>query len=1281
MSAFPTRLFPLGWRLVLLAFCLGAAKALVAEPPPFTEPVSFSFKISGVGGGIMTVHDETGPHPIGHTTYNASTESSDLGLARLRPGQKYSVNFQGSGPVEFWLSYIAPANYQLWIEEAGTGLAYPSDLTYEYTGGGEYNWYNYIIELRPILDQSRAGLGDFTGVSIGNSITWSVGLGGLRSGKSAGRISFREKDLTNAPADRARLYYSEQTNDAQIWVAKDGPARLRQIATAQGIVDFIDIDSGNPGSGYNIKFYNWHVSPTPPSYDSGLGRWIPSGAAWRNIRVEPYNATTHTLKITVTENGDDRVSVLQLGQGSGTMASGNYVLILNEGTGAPWARTTTHTSTKSGGVRNEVVEVKGPDNVVVAKAKFTYSEPGDWGEELWTVVAYETASLVAGTTTYDYYTDSANRGNYRRMRSVTDPTGNWVAMQYYDDWDKRGQLKYEFHPYKDDPATVSLNAGSGRVLYFDYATADWTGRHSQPSLRQEFVGGLETGRSVMAIADVAGASPARTRTTVAAYAGPGVAQTSVIETYRGDAGADFIGQLYSVKAADESQVSYALARGIFDHNARTFAPNSGGHDWRVMAFHGSQSGTVGTQISTHVDQNFEPIYLVPEKSILEITYFNNSGLVIRTETQVYTNAGTFAPLTHEDVGYMADSGRLYRREANNGAISERSYHAGRLNRTLDAAGVSVRYEYDELNRVIQARKDGVAASSPHDAQPTVYTHYVYDAANNVKQTATTKSANRPALGSPTDELDVFATASYDFAGRPVQTVANAGTTHALTTGFLFEPGVRKTIVTLPGGAQKVVETFRDGQVYRVTGNAVVSEEHNYFVDTTTYRKVRQSVYGGNFEAWTNTYWDWLGRKVEEWKPGWTPASNVARIWYYNNKGQLWKHTQPDMAPTLFTYDTLGQQVMAGLDLGGTPADTLQAASTDRITETGYRFFVESSKAIREVTTKTYAVEGSNTTTTVSKTRDYLSNLGPGVVSLSSSTDIFGNVMTVTTTVDRANCKVTSTTTAPDATTPAVQLAYNGLLVQSTDTAGVTMRYKYDGLGRRFQTVDPRTGSTTTDFYANTNLLEWVKDAANKTQATYTYDAAGRVSGVKNALNKHTYYSYTPRGQKEYEWGPATYPAQYTYDDEGHLTHLRTYRGGSNWDQASWSSTSPGTPDITRWVYDARTGFLKEKYDAANLNAAGEPIAGAKKVSYTYTLGGKIDTRTWARGVTTGYGYNPQTGELETVNYPSGTSNLIIQYNRLGQMTQVTDATGERTLDHCACGKVVGEEFPSNYYGA
>ena len=63
---------------------------------------------------------------------------------------------------------------------------------------------------------------------------------------------------------------------------------------------------------------------------------------------------------------------------------------------------------------------------------------------------------------------------------------------------------------------------------------------------------------------------------------------------------------------------------------------------------------------------------------------------------------------------------------------------------------------------------------------------------------------------------------------------------------------------------------------------------------------------------------------------------------------------------------------------------------------------------------------------------------------------------------------------------------------------------------------------------------------------------------------------------------------------------------------------------------------------------------ANGTDYSYTLGGKLATRTWARGAVTDYSYTTA-GELALVDYAdAATPDVAYTYDRLGRIVQVTD---------------------------
>ena len=61
------------------------------------------------------------------------------------------------------------------------------------------------------------------------------------------------------------------------------------------------------------------------------------------------------------------------------------------------------------------------------------------------------------------------------------------------------------------------------------------------------------------------------------------------------------------------------------------------------------------------------------------------------------------------------------------------------------------------------------------------------------------------------------------------------------------------------------------------------------------------------------------------------------------------------------------------------------------------------------------------------------------------------------------------------------------------------------------------------------------------------------------------YEYADTGELLEQSGARTYPVTYTYDSEGHMATMSTYRNGT-----------AGSADVTTWVYDDERGWLLGK---------------------------------------------------------------------------------------------------------
>jgi RHS repeat-associated protein len=83
---------------------------------------------------------------------------------------------------------------------------------------------------------------------------------------------------------------------------------------------------------------------------------------------------------------------------------------------------------------------------------------------------------------------------------------------------------------------------------------------------------------------------------------------------------------------------------------------------------------------------------------------------------------------------------------------------------------------------------------------------------------------------------------------------------------------------------------------------------------------------------------------------------------------------------------------------------------------------------------------------------------------------------------------------------------------------------------------------------------------------------------------------------------------------------------------------------------------------------GKEYDDGKGVSYTYSEGGNLETRTWARlnngnPLVTTYGYDANTGELTSIDYSDNIQDIAFTYDRLGRQKTITDAVGTRVFGY------------------
>ena len=261
----------------------------------------------------------------------------------------------------------------------------------------------------------------------------------------------------------------------------------------------------------------------------------------------------------------------------------------------------------------------------------------------------------------------------------------------------------------------------------------------------------------------------------------------------------------------------------------------------------------------------------------------------------------------------------------------------------------------------------------------------------------------------------------------------------------------------------------------------------------------------------------------------------------------------------------------------------------------------------------------------------------------------------TVSVDRANRIVTRTTTAPGLANNQVEIVVNGLATTKTTPDGLIFSIAYDSLERPIAATDPRTGTVSTTYFPGSPLPKKLVDARNVTVATYTYDTMGRKVSATDAGGHTSRCAYNLRGQIIQEWGDATYPVSYDYNEYGQRTKLYTYQNENGWNGATWPGGTPSS--TTTWTYDEASGLVSSKTDSAN-----------HTINFDYNFRGQVAHRYSARKLADGtpitatYTYDDITGDLLSTSYNDGTPLVSNTYAAFGLVDSITDATGTRTID-------------------
>jgi RHS repeat-associated protein len=896
----------------------------------------------------------------------------------------------------------------------------------------------------------------------------------------------------------------------------------------------------------------------------------------------------------------------------------------------------TYTSETSWEVTSVWKPIGGGDVLV---SRHVYEEYA-WGEAP-VLVSYGHGAGVR-TTSYSYGSELI-RGRIP-LQSVVHEDGSW-ELYYYD---SQGRVTNTYTSKLDavisGPASARLTksiykpADAGIAANVDDGTLDqesprmviesWTG--NEIARRYNVV--RSAGEKIQAECTVAGAnwySPANLFTTNRYYTN-GVNQFSLKSTVRPDKTL----MTYDYNKSSDDFLTNITASGQAD---ATYANVVDGVSNRVVL---NPSGYVVSSVT----------YDVAKKMLLAKDVYSNDAF------------GRPQQVTHLD-----------------GTVESVTYGCCGPESSVDRDGVQTIYDYDPTEgRWTKIR------------QNITYTKLA-DAAGFVRQQLRTP-ASGPAV--------TLAQWEYDYAGRLINFTNSLGGRTHYDWSIDSTTGGKILTATFPDGGTRIEKYYLDGSLKELSGSAVQPVRYEYGIEpgntgdpndnARPYQLVTKLKKDGtNSDEWTRSYSDLLGRTYKVIYSDSTPedlSDNPKERYFYNPFGQLTNSVDPDGVTTLYRYNSKGEQIIQALDVnrdnkvGNYDSG---ASDGDRVTQTTTICLTNGATGntrgmdIRRTETLVWTTPSSATTAKVSTIEASTDGLHTWQISYRDQsnsatrrTDVAiptsGNSWTRTVTQTEADGASTVTTSQNGRVAVVSRKANDGAEVGRTS-------YGYDGAGRQYQVTDLRSG-TSTQTYNDADLVTSIitpSPAGGHPGLTTMTDYDTSLRAWRTTLPDGTSVTnkYDVTGLLTNTCGSRTYPVAYSYDYAGRMRTMQT-----------WTNFNLGNgAAITTWSNNAYRGWLESKR-----------YADASGPDYTYTPGGRLKTRTWARigtssaRVQTTYTYgfddgtaNNEHGDLVGIAYsndPQNTQPLTYTYDRRGRQWTAAQNGMTTTLAYNDANQLTSEAY-------
>ena len=620
---------------------------------------------------------------------------------------------------------------------------------------------------------------------------------------------------------------------------------------------------------------------------------------------------------------------------------------------------------------------------------------------------------------------------------------------------------------------------------------------------------------------------------------------------------------------------------------------------------------------------------------------------VKKVTDLNGNILTFGP---NGITHSSGKGVTFTRDAQ-----------GRITQITDPQGAVHQYAYD-ANGDLVSHIDAVGNTA----------HYTHNRTHGLLDIIDT-AGNRAVRNEYDDEGRLIAT--IDGQGNRIEFTHDIGAQQETIRGRLGTT----TVLAYDAVGNVVSRTDALGNrtefTYDSQGNQLTQKDALGRISTQTYDAANNLLSKTDFDGNTTSFtYNTRGQMLTLTDPTGKTLTNV-----YDANGHVVQTTGFDGGVRGNTYDAGGNLASTTAALGQATQFTYDTfgnltSVTDALGNTSVFTYDTNGQQLSQATTRSLPGGGTETLTTqftydaggrLVKTTDALgfetlrtySGIGDGQ-KLDSVVDASGR--TVRYEYDILGNRVQ--TIFPDGTVEARTYDVAGRVLTRTDRDGRTFAYEYDVLGRTTKITNPDGSATAKTYDAVGRLLTETDERGNTTTHSY----GPNTQSETDALGNVTSHEFDGNGRHIRMTDALGHVTTFTYDGKGRLL-TTTFPDGSSatrtYDAAGQKiAETDQAGRTTQFAYDA-AGRLVRVTDA---------LGGV--TTYTYDEVGNGIAQTDANGQTTRLDYDAL-GRMTALTLPLGQKETRL-YDSIGNVTSYTDFNGQTsTFVYDAAGRVSEQALP------